>query len=43
MDFARLTISITDPKVTKITKDIKISFSDQLGVLGKFGFMYVES
>ena len=34
-DFAKVTIEITDPKVMKIVKDIKISFYDQLGVFGK--------
>ena len=34
-DFAKVTIQISDPKVMKIVKDIKISFYDQLGVFGK--------
>ena len=34
-DIAKLTIQITSPDVTTIKRDIKITFSDQLGVIGK--------
>ena len=34
LDLARVSVQIADPKVTKIVKDVKISFYDQVGVLG---------
>ena len=35
-DVAKLTVEIAEPDVTEIVKDIRVSFADQLGVIGGF-------
>ena len=40
-DLAKLTVVITEPKVMLIKKDIKTTFTDQLGVIGKLKFVAV--
>ena len=34
MDWAKVTVVIMEPKAMKIVKDVKMSFYDQLGVIG---------
>ncbi len=34
-DLARLTMEIVEPTVVQVSKDVRVTFADQLGTIGK--------
>ncbi len=41
-DVAKVTVQIVSPNVMRIKKDVKMSFADQLGVIGTWTFLIIE-